>query len=195
MTGSALILLSLGLSVDSLAVSVSVGLCQSRVKLKHALKVAGYFAFFQTLMPFLGYLAGLSMERLIAPFDHWIAFALLSLIGMKMIYENVHEKKVVDDQLEEQACPANPLSASRLALLGLATSVDAMAAGISLSISEAAILPALLLIGLTTFIVSGSGMLLGRRLGVLFQRKACIIGGIVLILIGIRILLDHFIPV
>ena len=192
MTGPALILLSLGLSVDSLAVSVSVGLCQGRVMLRHALKVAVYFAFFQTMMPFLGYRAGLSMEQLIAPFDHWIAFILLSLIGVKMIYENVYEKKMPDDQLEQQTCPANPLSGSRLALLGLATSVDALAAGVSLSISGVPILPALLLIGLTTFIVAGSGMLLGRRLGVLFQRKACIIGGVVLILIGSRILLDHF---
>ena len=186
-----LVLLGAGLSVDSLAVSITIGVCSGHIKIREALKVGLYFAFFQTLMPFLGYLAGRSLASFIAPFDHWIAFALLAVIGLKMIYENLHEKTIGDDEAD-LACPAKPLASGRLAMLGLATSIDAMAAGVSLAVGETFILLALLLIGSITFAVAFSGALLGRRMGVLFQKHACVAGGVVLVLIGLRFVFEHY---
>lgn len=186
-----LVLLGAGLSVDSLAVSITIGVCSGHIKIREALKVGLYFAFFQTLMPFLGYLAGRSLAGLIAPFDHWLAFALLAIIGLKMIYENLHETTVSDEEAD-LACPARPLASGRLALLGLATSIDAMAAGVSLAVGNTSILLALLLIGGITFFVAFSGALLGRHVGVLFQKHACVAGGVVLILIGIKFVFEHY---
>ncbi|MDD3866261.1 MAG: manganese efflux pump MntP family protein [Eubacteriales bacterium] len=184
-----LILLSLSLSIDSWAVSVSVGICLPRVQLRHALRVAVFFAFFQTLMPAAGWLFGQSLLDVIGHFSHWLAFGLLLLIGGHLIYDTLHEKVLPDDEAKT-ACPADPLSWRRLSLLGLATSIDAMAAGLSLSATETAIVPALALIGGTTLTIAFSGMLIGRRLGVFFQRRACVAGGVILMLIGVRILID-----
>lgn len=184
-----LILLSLSLSIDSWAVSVSVGICLPRVQLRHAIRVAGFFAFFQTLMPAAGWLFGQSLLNVISRFSHWLAFGLLLLIGGHLIYDTLHEKSLSEEEVKA-SCPANPLSWQRLSLLGLATSIDAMAAGLSLSATSTAIVPALGLIGGTTLLIAFSGMLIGRRLGVFFQRRACIAGGLVLILIGTRILID-----
>lgn len=164
-----LILLSLSLSIDSWAVSVSVGICLPRGSAAACAARGGFFAF-QTLMPAAGWLFGQSLLDVISHFSHWLAFGLLLLIGGHLIYDTLHEKVLPDDEAKA-ACPADPLSWRRLSLLGLATSIDAMAAGLSLSATETAIVPALALIGGTTLTIAFSGMLIGRRLGIFFQRR------------------------
>jgi manganese efflux pump family protein len=188
-----LILLGLSLSMDTLAVSVTIGICKADIRPRHILKAAAFFAFFQTLMPGLGYLAGSRVASLIKPYDHWISFGLLALIGGKMIYETLHEKAMADTSDEDEAACRrdDPTASRRLAGLALATSIDALAAGISLAFSKTPVVTALLIIGLITFVVAAAGTALGRRLGVLFQRRACLVGGAVLILIGIKIVADH----
>jgi manganese efflux pump family protein len=188
-----LILLGLGLSMDTLAVSITIGICKPDIRPRHILKAASFFAFFQMLMPGLGYLAGSRVATLIGPFDHWVAFGLLALIGGKMIYETLHEKTLPDeDDPEACACPReDPTASRRLAGLAVATSIDALAAGISLAFDRTPIILALAIIGLITFLVAASGAALGRRLGVLFQRRACLIGGCVLVLLGIKIVVEH----
>lgn len=186
-----LILLSISLSMDTLAVAVTTGICKADVRLRHALKVGLFFAVFQALMPGLGWLAGTRVIDLIRPFDHWAAFGLLAIIGGKMIYETLHEKTLSEDEAEA-ACPReDPTSARRLTILAFATSIDALAAGISLAFNNTSILTAILIIGLTTFVIAVVGTLLGKRLGVLFQRNACLAGGSVLILLGVKILVEH----
>ena len=189
-----LLLLGLSLSMDTLAIAVTIGICKTDICRRHALKTAAIFAAFQTLMPALGYLAGSQILGLIKPFDHWVAFGLLAFIGGKLIYETLHEETVEDENGETLACPReDPTGTRRLIVLAIATSIDALAAGISLAVDLAPIGLALLLIGLTTFVVAFSGAMLGRRLGVLFQRNASITGGIVLILLGGKILFDHLV--
>ncbi len=187
-----LVLLGLSLSMDTLAVSVTIGICKSGIRIRHALKVGLFFATCQALMPFLGWLAGTRVIDLIRPLDHWVAFALLAFLGGKMIFETLHEKTVSDTEADAPACPVeDPTSSRRLATLAVATSIDALAAGISLAFENTSILAAILIIGLITFLVAASGTLLGKRLGVLFQRNACLVGGSVLILLGIKIVLEH----
>jgi putative Mn2+ efflux pump MntP len=177
--------------MDTLAVAVTIGICKADIRFRHAVKAAAFFAFFQTLMPALGYLAGVGIIGWIKPFDHWLALALLTLIGGKMIYEALHETAVADTDDPEACRRGDPTSSRRLAVLALATSIDALAAGISLAVSEEPLLTSLLVIGLITFAVALAGALLGRRLGAVFHRNACLAGGIVLILIGVKIVLDH----
>ena len=191
----ALILLGLSLSMDTLAVSVATGICKVDIRLKHAAKVGFIFAFVQSAMPGIGWYAGTRFVHLIKLFDHWLAFALLALIGGKMIYESLHDVDVSDtgpDCDAVQACPReDPTGTRRLFILALATSIDALAAGISLAVDGTPVILALPIIGFITFFVAFAGMMLGRRLGVLFQRKASLAGGCVLILLGIKILIEH----
>ncbi len=179
--------------MDTLAVSVTIGICKAYIRPRHVLKAAAFFAFFQTLMPGLGYLAGSRVASLIKPFDHWVSFGLLAFIGGKMIFETLHEKAVTDaaDENETACGHDDPTTSRRLVGLAIATSIDALAAGISLAFDKTPIWTALLIIGLITFAVAAVGAALGRRLGVLFQRRACLVGGAVLILIGIKIVVDH----
>ena len=190
-----LILLGLSLSMDTLAVAVATGICKGDVQLRHALKTGLIFAFFQALMPAIGWFAGTRIIGFIKPFDHWLAFLLLALIGGKMVYETVHEKAYSDDDPacdSARACPKDdPTAFGRLVILALATSVDALAAGISLAVDRTPIIYAVGVIGGITFFVAAAGMLLGKRLGVLFQRKACLAGGCVLILLGVKIVVEH----
>ncbi len=197
MTDLTLVLLGLSLSIDSLAVAVTTGICKQKVRLRHALKAGLVFAFFQVTMPLAGWVAGVRIHSLMASFDHWLAFGLLALIGGRMIYEAVREIPVSPDAdgcVQTAVCPAgDPTSWGRLAGLGLATSIDALAAGVSLAIDHAPIVPALFIIGVITFLFAFTGMMAGKRLGVLFQRRACIAGGCILILIGFKILLEHLV--
>jgi manganese efflux pump family protein len=186
-----LFLLALSLSMDTLAVSVTIGICKEGLRPRHAMKAASFFAFFQTLMPAAGYLAGIKLITLIQPFDHWVAFALLAFIGGKMIYETLHETAVVDSD-DAPSCPReDPTSSRRLALLAMATSIDALAAGISLAVGRTPVAAAFLIIALVTFFVSLTGTLLGKRLGAVFNRRACLAGGAMLILLGIKIVVEH----
>ncbi len=182
-------LIGLSLSMDALAVAVTIGICRSEIHFRHALKVAIFFGGFQALMPLVGYLAGRSVAGLIEPVDHWIAFLLLSLIGGKMLYEALHEQPIENG---DAACPREDPTATRpLLLMAVATSIDALAAGISLALGDIPIVESVIAIGLITAVLSGTGVLLGRRLGALFQRYATVAGGSVLILIGVKIVIDH----
>lgn len=190
-----LVLLGLSLSMDTLAIAMTIGICKADLCRRHALKTGAIFAFFQALMPAIGWFAGSRLLGLIKPFDHWVAFLLLAFIGGKLIYETLHEKAVTDENGDAASCPReDPTSFKRLVVLAVATSIDALAAGISLAVDAAPIGPALLIIGVITFLVAVAGVLLGKRLGVLFQRNACIVGGIVLILLGVKILIEHLNP-
>lgn len=184
-----ILLIALSLSMDALAVAITIGICRDGVRLSHALKVALFFGGFQALMPMLGYLAGISVAGFIAPIDHWVAFILLAFVGGRMLYETLHEKPVNG---EADECPAeDPVSTRPLLLMAVATSIDALAAGISLALGPLPIVGTILAIGVVAAVLSAMGVLLGRRLGFLFQRYACVAGGTILILIGLRILLSH----
>lgn len=183
-----MLLLALSLSMDALAVAITIGICREGVHLRHALKVALFFGGFQALMPAAGYLAGVSVAGLIAPVDHWVAFGLLAFIGGRMLYEALHEKAV---ESEDVCPPEDPIGTRSLLLMAVATSIDALAAGISLALGQLPVLGTIAAIGVTTAALSAAGVLLGRRLGFLFQRYACVAGGAILILLGGKIVLEH----
>jgi len=181
-------LLALGLSVDSFAASVCSGLAIKQIKFNQAVKIAFFLAIFQGGMPILGWFAGWELKDIIKDFDHWIAFILLSGLGSKMIYESITNK--------EQDCSFNPLKISVLLGISIATSIDALIIGFSMAlIGQLIWTPAIIICGVT-FIASMLGMLLGKKIGSRMSQKFEIIGGAVLILIGLRILIEHlFFPV
>lgn len=177
-----LIGIALGLSMDAFAVSVTSGaILKERMTSKVLLKIGALFGFFQAVMPLLGWLLGQAFSEYIHQYDHWIAFFLLLFIGAKMIYEA---------QKKEESC-FDPLNPHTLFLLAVATSVDALAIGVSMAFLETSILPAILLIGLITFLMSEAGILIGKKGGEFLKEKAELAGGIVLILIGTKILFEH----
>ena len=176
-----LLLLAIGLSMDAFAVSVCKGLCMKRLNLRQATVVALFFGGFQALMPL-----GTQFEQFITPVDHWIAFVLLALIGGKMLWDAFHE----DD--EELSCPADgKLDLRELVMLAVATSIDALAVGITFAFLRVDILTSVGLIGVTTFALSIVGVAVGHRFGARYEKPATVAGGIVLILIGLKILLEH----
>jgi len=178
-----IIILALGLSMDATAVALASGCAVNKIELGPALRLAFFFGFFQMLMPILGWLAGLGFKNHISRLDHWLAFGLLFFIGVKMI--------------REARRPAECRSRSNLAslplLLGLAvaTSIDALAVGLSFSLLAVDIVTPVLVIGLVTFCLSLAGVLAGHKLGALFAGKVEILGGLILIAIGSRILFEH----
>ena len=175
-----LLLLAIGLSMDAFAVSVCKGLCMKRLNLRQATVVALFFGGFQALMPLVGWALGTQFEQFITPVDHWIAFVLLALIGA------FHE----DD--EELSCPADgKLDLRELVMLAVATSIDALAVGITFAFLRVDILTSVGLIGVTTFALSIVGVAVGHRFGARYEKPATVVGGIVLILIGLKILLEH----
>ena len=176
-----LFLIGVGLSMDAFAVSVCKGLSVPRVRLGHALTVGLYFGGFQALMPLVGYLLGSRFQSLITSVDHWVAFVLLCFIGVNMIRESLGEDESLD------------ASFSVLAMipLAVATSIDALAVGITFAFLKVDILPAVALIGLTTFCLSAVGIKVGNVFGAKYRAGAERLGGIVLILLGLKILLEH----
>jgi len=176
-------LLAIGLSFDSFAVSVCSGLNLPHIRFFQAVKIAIFLALFQAFMPLVGWLVGNSMKSLIEPVDHWIAFGLLSLIGGKMVIESF-----IDSEVREIK---NPLNIRVILLLSLATSIDALAVGFSFATMLNKILIAVLIIGSVTFVASMLGILLGKKTGPKVTRYAEIIGGLILIFIGTRILILH----
>lgn len=178
-----LVLIALALSMDAFAVSLCQGLSMPRVRWRRALLVAGLFGGFQALMPLAGYFLGNQFERFIRNADHWIAFGLLLFIGGKMVYDAVTEKAGEE--------PPATARIGQLLLLAVATSIDALAVGITFSFLRVRILPAVLCIGVITFALSLGGVFIGNRFGVRYRRIAAITGGAVLILIGTKILLEH----
>jgi putative Mn2+ efflux pump MntP len=178
-----LLLIAFGLSMDAFAVSITSGITIKDQKLNHALRIGLFFGSFQALMPLIGWLAGLSLRDLISGVDHWVAFGLLSLIGGKMVYEAT---KIGSKDKE-----ANPLSLFVLLILSVATSIDALAVGLSFAFLKISVATPVIVIGLVTFVLSFFGVLVGNRLGHFFEKKMEIIGGLVLIGIGVRILIEH----
>lgn len=177
-----LFLIALGLSMDAFAVSVCKGLSVDGVRPSHELKVGVYFGGFQALMPLIGYFLGVQFRALIENIDHWIAFVLLLVIGINMIKEAFEES---DSDIDAS------FSFKSMIMLAIATSIDALAVGITFAFLQVNILPAVCFIGAVTFVVSAVGLRIGNCFGGNCRRAAEIVGGFILILIGIKILLEH----
>lgn len=175
--------LAFGLAMDAFAVSISSGITIRNPRIENALKIAIFFGAFQAFMPVIGWLAGLGLRELISQVDHWIAFGLLCLIGGRMIYESTKPRT--------EKSGFNPLSLGVLLLLSVATSIDALVAGVSLAFLKVSILLPIILIGMVTFVLSFLGVFVGDRSGHLFQNKAEFVGGLVLIGIGTKTLIEH----
>ncbi len=177
-----LFVIAVGLSMDAFAVSVCKGLSVSRLRPKHALLCGVWFGAFQAIMPLAGYLLGSRFASYIAAVDHWIAFGLLLLIGGNMIREALSKKEeTVDASFGPKA----------MIPLAVATSIDALAVGVSFAFLQVTIAPAVLLIGATTFLLSAAGAVIGAFFGSRWRTVASLVGGVVLIAMGIRILIQH----
>ena len=177
-----LFLIAVGLSMDAFAVSVCKGLAMPKCTFKKAAIVGLWFGGFQALMPAIGYILGAQFQEAIASIDHWIAFVLLALIGGNMIHEAL-------DNDEEEADAS--LDVKTMFLLAVATSIDALAIGITFAFLKVNISPAVCFIGIVTFIISFAGVKIGNVFGVRYKNKAEIVGGVILILLGLKILLEH----
>ena len=179
-----LLLLAIGVSMDAFAVSVCKGLSMSKSGLKESAICGAWFGGFQALMPLIGFFLGTLFAEAIEAFDHWIAFGLLAIIGANMLKEAFSK--------EEEGCCGCDLSFKTMLVMAIATSIDALAVGISLAMAgDVNIWLAILLIGLTTFSFSALGVKIGNAFGSRFEKKAQIAGGIILILLGLKILLEH----
>ena len=178
-----ILLIGIGLSMDAFSVSICKGLTTKRFSWKMALICGLWFGFFQALMPMIGYFLGAQFEQFITSVDHWIAFGLLFLIGANMIREALSKKT-------ENVSDAG-LGFKTMLLLAIATSIDALAVGISFACIQVKIWSSVLIIGVTTFLFSILGVKIGNVFGSRFEKSAGIIGGIILILIGLKILLEH----
>lgn len=172
--------LAIGLSMDAFAVSICKGLSLEKVKPKHMCIAGAWFGGFQALMPLIGYFLGKSFSDLITRYDHWIAFFLLLIIGGNMVREAFGEEEHVDCAMD----------AKSMFVLAIATSIDALAIGVTFAFLRVSIIPAVCLIGATTFVFSGAGIKIGSVFGAKYKSKAEIAGGIILILIGLKILLE-----
>ncbi|HPN75325.1 MAG TPA: manganese efflux pump MntP family protein [Candidatus Marinimicrobia bacterium] len=181
----ALILIAIGLAMDAFAISITCGLAaQPHNKFKF-LKVPLAFGGFQALMPLIGWLAGQTLQRFLANFDHWVAFGLLVFIGIRMIYEAFSKKECTN--------AIDPLNNHRLFGLSLATSIDALAVGITFAFLEINIVVPVIIIGVITFIISFTGIIIGKRIGHYLGKKVEVVGGIILIAIGFKILIEHLV--
>lgn len=181
-----LFIIAVGLSMDAFAVSVCKGLSTSDVRPLNMLCAGLWFGLFQALMPLIGYLLGVNFSSLIQSVDHWIAFILLSLIGANMIREAVSSKEEC-----EVADTGSSYAFKVMLPLAVATSIDALAVGVSFAFLSVDIIPAICFIGVCTFILSAAGVKIGSVFGNRFEKKAEIAGGIILILMGLKILLEH----
>ena len=178
-----IIIIAVGLAMDAFAVSIVTATVYRQLKISHAIRMAFFFGAFQAFMPLIGSLAGLSLKDHIADYDHWVAFALLTAVGAKMIYESFKIAPAEQD--------FNPSNISVLLVLSVATSIDAFAVGITLPLLSVPLAAAVIIIGLVTFALSWLGALLGKKFGHLFESKIEAAGGLVLIALGIKILLQH----
>ena len=176
-----LLLVAVGLSMDAFAVSVCKGLSVKKVGVKHAALAGLYFGGFQFLMPVIGYLLGFRFENIIQNVDHWIAFVLLVFIGGNMIKESFSKAEEMNDDF----------GIKTMLIMAVATSIDALAVGITFAFLNVSILPASALIGVTTFLLSFAGIYIGNVFGACYKSKAELAGGVILILIGLKILLEH----
>ncbi|WP_455278518.1 manganese efflux pump MntP [[Eubacterium] cellulosolvens] len=176
-------LIALGLSMDSFAVSTAKGLPVKKSRMLNAFKLSIFLAIFQSFMTLIGWLTGSNIRQFISDVDHWVAFGLLTLIGCKMIYESTKENLNIEAK--------NMLSIQILLTLSIATSIDALAVGITFGFFKLPIINPLIIIGIVTFLLSNLGFFLGNRFGHILRNWSEIIGGLILIIIGVKILLEH----
>lgn len=178
-----ILLLGIGLSMDAFAVSICKGLSTKKLQIKHYLIIGAWFGGFQALMPTIGYFLGSTFEQYITAFDHWVAFVLLAAIGANMIKESFSK---------EESETNSSFDFKTMLLMALATSIDALAVGITFALLPDVNVPlAVCLIGVTTFVCSAAGLKVGNLFGLRYKAKAELAGGIILILIGLKILLEH----
>lgn len=180
-----LLLIGIGLSMDAFSVAVSDGLCIGNVRVRDSFKIAAFFGIAQGVMPLIGYFAGISFSGFVEKIDHWIAFFILFFIGIKMIKEAVEKIK------KPEKCSFFTLTLKNLFVQAVATSIDALAVGISFAALDTNIVFASSVICATTFLISFTGVFIGKKVGGIFKEKAEILGGSVLVLIGVKILLEH----
>lgn len=178
-----ILLIGLGLAMDCFAVSLGIGTSPVKKDVRTVFRLTFHFGLFQGLMTFLGWLAGSSIVNLIANFDHWIAFSLLAWVGVRMVRESLSTKEEED--------PCNPSIGKTLIMLSVATSIDALAVGLSLAFVDGSILVSSLVIGVTSLVLSMVGLFIGGKLGCKFGKRMELVGGLVLIGIGIRVLVSH----
>jgi putative Mn2+ efflux pump MntP len=180
------LLIAVGLAMDAFAVSLGVGTTRFAESARSRFRLAWHFGLFQALMPALGWLVGSAVERLIAPFDHWIALGLLAFVGARMIRSGLSS--------DEESHPTDPSRGGTLVMLSIATSIDAFAVGLSLAVLGGPIVYPAVVIGVVTGGLSLAGLLAGNRLGKTFGKRMEIVGGVILIAIGIRIVVSHLFP-
>jgi len=178
-----IILIAVGLSMDAFAVSITLGLSVEKPKKIQYMIPGIYFGFFQALMPFIGFVTGKLFANMVQQFEHWIAFALLGLIGANMIKESFSKKEEKNED--------NPFNFFKMLVLAIATSIDALAVGVTFAFFELNIVITLIIIGLTTFLFSITGVKIGNIFGKKYKSKAEFAGGAVLILLGLKILIEH----
>ena len=176
-------ILAVGLGVDAFSVAIGIGAANDKKSWTPVLRLAAAFGIFQFVMPIIGWLAGQTVVEIIASFDHWIAFALLALVGGKMIWEGFEKESDEEKADQTRGWP--------LLLLSIATSIDALAVGFSFSVLKNPILFPAVIIGIVSFVMTTVGMIFGKVLARLFGKKVEIFGGLVLIAIGVKILIDH----
>jgi len=180
-----IIIIALGLAMDAFAVSIVSGTTYKKLEIRHAFRIAVFFGGFQAVMPLIGALAALSVKGYIANYDHWIAFGLLIAVGVKMIYESFKMRP------SEKVFDASNIVI--LLVLSVATSIDALAMGVTLTLLQTPIILAVIIIGLVTFVLSYMGVFIGKNFGSLFPDKLEALGGLVLIGLGLKILVEHMV--
>ena len=194
-----LFILAFGLSMDAFAVAICAGLGMKKITVRKALIVGLYFGVFQAGMPLIGYLVATLFADKIIAYDHWIAFALLGFLGVKMIWgsfkkEGCSDRVCPDETCADRECPEKKetsLNPAQMLPLAVATSIDALAVGVSLAFLQVSIVPAVSFIGVTTLVLSMAGVKIGNVFGMRFKSKAEFAGGVILILMGLNILLEH----
>lgn len=177
-----LIILSVGLAMDAFAVAVCKGLSMQKMNWKNAIIIGVYFGAFQAIMPLIGYLLGVGFQDKICNVDHWIAFILLGIIGINMIKEAISKENDISD---------DSVKFKDMIILGVATSIDALAVGITFAFLKVNVVLAVSLIGIITFAISIAGVKIGNIFGDKYEKKAEFVGGLILILLGLKILFEH----
>ena len=198
-----LFLLAVGLSMDAFAVAICAGLTMAKANIKKALIIGLYFGGFQAGMPLIGYFAATLFADMIIEYDHWIAFGLLCFLGGKMIYDSIKKDESLKNKCNDESCNSqtnkknhileveHSLKPATMLPLALATSIDALAIGVSFAFLQVNIIPAVAFIGITTLVISMVGVKIGNVFGQRFKSKAQFAGGAILILIGFKILFEH----
>lgn len=192
-----LFLIAVGLSMDAFAVAICKGLGMRKLDMRQALVIGLFFGGFQALMPTIGWFLGAQFASLVTPIDHWIAFILLAFIGGKMLFDAIKgdDEQETDDGVSQDGEGAKGsapnLDLRELTMLAVATSIDALAVGITFAFLDVNIVPAASFIGVVTFVLSVIGVAVGNQFGSRWEKPSTIVGGVVLILIGVRILLEH----